>query len=138
MSVFSVPLDFNPRTLQESATCCRRDVWSYIVISIHAPYKRVRLVANDLGNFTVDISIHAPYKRVRLYIEGQRQLNSIISIHAPYKRVRPGSGYIFSISFLFQSTHPTRECDCQYPRTKRNHLRFQSTHPTRECDNFTM
>ena len=35
-----------------------------------------------------------------------------ISIHAPYKRVRPGND--FSNTFkkvIFQSTHPTRECD---------------------------
>ena len=83
-------LNFNPRTLQESATLRRGSTWPTRTISIHAPYKRVRLVAFfvwfhtssshfnprtlqesatelTLQNFkALPISIHAPYKRVRL------------------------------------------------------------------------
>ena len=34
-----------------------------------------------------------------------------ISIHAPYKRVRPGAEMAIPLDTIFQSTHPTRECD---------------------------
>ena len=37
------------------------------------------------------ISIHAPYKRVRPKYRKQVTAEAIISIHAPYKRVRPTS-----------------------------------------------
>ena len=148
------------------------------------------------------ISIHAPYKRVRLRITGQRftihgyfnprtlqesatgiamhqPTTYEISIHAPYKRVRQttlmiiccGSyfnprtlqesatydGCHFELrDSIFQSTHPTRECDASWPKTIKTKgdfnprtlqesatdnfvpygqsFLFQSTHPTRECD----
>ena len=35
---------------------------------------------------------------------------------------------------LFQSTHPTRECDQFFNRFLDRIVKFQSTHPTRECD----
>ena len=150
------------------------------LISIHAPYKRVRRDKFLHQIFDNDISIHAPYKRVRrLLAVPLKQVDHFnprtlqesatlvvaveaigpidISIHAPYKRVRPASLNAWATSLLFQSTHPTRECDLSAgevalalinfnPRTLQesatnacgsNHvpsLVFQSTHPTRECD----
>ena len=103
------------------------------------------------------ISIHAPYKRVRLSSGGSSSDTvSVISIHAPYKRVRLISTNSKFIALIFQSTHPTRECDPVpiqrshkrsdfNPRTLQESatltlicvttkLIFQSTHPTRECD----
>ena len=104
------------------------------------------------------ISIHAPYKRVRPKYRKQVTAEAIISIHAPYKRVRPVSLQNGSMSLIFQSTHPTRECDSKKaplavafyfyfnPRTLQESAtvsepvhnlllkQFQSTHPTRECD----
>ena len=35
---------------------------------------------------------------------------------------------------LFQSTHPTRECDHADLNFNLDQIGFQSTHPTRECD----
>ena len=128
-------INFNPRTLQESATDLIDQLFAVHHISIHAPYKRVRRSrwCNWLCFFL--ISIHAPYKRVRLVAENVTFLDS--------KK--------------FQSTHPTRECDnllwpayAAYvyfnPRTLQESatttalvilvklILFQSTHPTRECD----
>ena len=82
--------NFNPRTLQESATINLRYFLVAFAISIHAPYKRVRPCAEPACQSLVDfnprtlqesaalsrteffnrfeISIHAPYKRVRLSI----------------------------------------------------------------------
>ena len=37
-------------------------------------------------------------------------------------------------SVLFQSTHPTRECDMDLVIDALVRDIFQSTHPTRECD----
>ena len=80
-----------------------------------------------------------------------------ISIHTPYKRVRQIVDTSNVDNYVFQSTHPTRECDPQLggtttttlyfnPRTLQESatkggvnsaildMIFQSTHPTRECD----
>ena len=35
---------------------------------------------------------------------------------------------------IFQSTHPTRECDADEVKAQLSNILFQSTHPTRECD----
>ena len=59
-----------------------------------------------------------------------------ISIHAPYKRVRPPPVYCQPVINLFQSTHPTRECDSKSTRKPKMPDTFQSTHPTRECDSY--
>ena len=104
-------VDFNPRTLQESATRWYR-IW--------ARYQ--------------PISIHAPYKRVRRLVDLTNKVDRLISIHAPYKRVRPIWGYRALKILVFQSTHPTRECDIADYATLRFLHAFQSTHPTRECD----
>ena len=37
---------------------------------------------------------------------------------------------------VFQSTHPTRECDSDVNIMINRPFRFQSTHPTRECDDI--
>ena len=59
-------LHFNPRTLQESATATIvNDIKKVADISIHAPYKRVRLKRGQIPYGGKIISIHAPYKRVR-------------------------------------------------------------------------
>ena len=57
------------------------------------------------------ISIHAPYKRVRPKYRKQVTAEAIISIHAPYKRVRHLGVVARGPQGPFQSTHPTRECD---------------------------
>ena len=57
------------------------------------------------------ISIHAPYKRVRPANVSNNWSSKSISIHAPYKRVRRHLHQINCPASLFQSTHPTRECD---------------------------
>ncbi len=58
-----------------------------------------------------------------------------ISIHAPYKRVRRGTGCAtVTVKAVFQSTHPTRECDASMDEQNGYDDIFQSTHPTRECD----
>ena len=56
---------FNPRTLQESATLIKAQARSKYLISIHAPYKRVRQAGSYHERLRQCISIHAPYKRVR-------------------------------------------------------------------------
>ena len=38
------------------------------------------------------------------------------------------------LSRLFQSTHPTRGCDCSQIAFNASCFKFQSTHPTRGCD----
>ena len=81
--------NFNPRTLQESATIVVFEIAECLEISIHAPYKRVRPSCREVLIQSSLISIHAPYKRVRLDIQSHVAVGKIISIHAPYKRVRP-------------------------------------------------
>ena len=126
---------FNPRTLQESATipvqtssaikafqsthptreCDAKELLLKQLqneISIHAPYKRVRLANICLYCSSPRISIHAPYKRVRRGWLTLVLQTFLISIHAPYKRVRRQiTGITTQSKELFQSTHPTRECD---------------------------
>ena len=103
--------NFYPRTPQKSATAVEAFSDALRMISIHAPYKRVRRHFLEHQRYVTHISIHAPYKRVRLtnvrnfllcwYNFNPRTLQESataklreklyggsISIHAPYKRVR--------------------------------------------------
>ena len=128
-----------------------------IIISIHAPYKRVRPTGYRMAGIFNYISIHAPYKRVRHRANPRLCGDDCISIHAPYKRVRQWSkgtyytdlyfnprtlqesatgctAYFLPQFLIFQSTHPTRECDLILINLIWCSLQFQSTHPTRECD----
>ena len=129
------PRNFNPRTLQESATPVGRNVAFFNKISIHAPYKRVRplLALKRLAIWSFQ-STHPTRE-----CDNQLQLNLLrylISIHAPYKRVRPFHPHIHMLLMVFQSTHPTRECDTTIIGLLDFLDKFQSTHPTRECDSF--
>ena len=81
--------NFNPRTLQESATDRFNLFEPLLKISIHAPYKRVRLASN----FSRLIS--SKYFNPRTLQESATSFPNIFSV----------------LSLTFQSTHPTRECD---------------------------
>ena len=149
--------NFYPRTPQKSATAVEAFSDALRMISIHAPYKRVRRHFLEHQRYVTHISIHAPYKRVRLtnvrnfllcwYNFNPRTLQESataklreklyggsISIHAPYKRVRQPQSRTLALGLIFQSTHPTRECDTVRRFIVAFLLQFQSTHPTRECD----
>ena len=86
-SQYSRFLYFNPRTLQESATVLPRYCPCSTIISIHAPYKRVR-------HFTVSQPRGFSYFNPRTLQES-----------ATWAIAQD------LVSLLFQSTHPTRECD---------------------------
>ena len=129
-------------------------------ISIHAPYKRVRLDSYGLDEDTLNISIHAPYKRVRRIwraLSNQffrfqsthptRECDSLNNAKSWWKplyfnpRTLQESATLSTLSIVddpkFQSTHPTRECDSQKGQNLSMKKEFQSTHPTRECDNMS-
>ena len=57
------------------------------------------------------ISIHAPHEGVRLDFSNF-PIRIFISIHAPHEGVRRFRCDRASIHYRFQSTHPTRGCDC--------------------------
>ena len=125
-------------------------------ISIHAPYKRVRLVVLSQRFIDHRISIHAPYKRVRPLARCARVIKTHISIHAPYKRVRrlavgltintrhfnprtlqeSTTNMAFDdLAFVKISIHaPYKRVRLDLLKEHRFHELFQSTHPTRECD----
>ena len=81
------------------------------------------------------ISIHAPYKRVRPKYRKQVTAEAIISIHAPYKRVRPTSLIRRTGSLNFNPrTLQESATGCFFRLIPYFIITFQSTHPTRECD----
>ena len=104
---------FNPRTLQESATPSFANTRSVAAISIHAPYKRVRRSKNGPPCMALLLfqSTHPTRECDTNILGAKRGSLLLISIHAPYKRVRLNVIYIVCQPLLFQSTHPTRECD---------------------------
>ena len=103
--------NFNPRTPQKSATAVEAFSDALRMISIHAPYKRVRL---NCPQCIIDVFIFQ-------------------STH-PTRECDPKNRTLRSLSATFQSTHPTRECDLNGLSTPFTKSTFQSTHPTRECD----
>ena len=104
-------------------------------ISIHAPYKRVRPLPTIFRNLLFlfqsthptrecDAAVTVPLTRLiyfnpRTLQESATMLHRLqkqkaqISIHAPYKRVRRPAVHSLDYPAVFQSTHPTRECDTQ-------------------------
>ena len=148
---------FNPRTLQESATVKYHNIGDYEKYFNPRTLQESATAWTTWGKSAWNISIHAPYKRVRLR-------HSVPKLGLIYFNPRTlqesatfwATGLLIPLT-LFQSTHPTRECDaiCLFiaktdfyfnPRTLQESatsklscrlskwLQFQSTHPTRECD----
>ena len=72
------------------------------------------------------ISIHAPYKRVRPKYRKQVTAEAIISIHAPYKRVRPTS-LIRRTGSLNFNPRTLQESATVFPYTDADGNQFQST-----------
>ena len=104
-------LYFNPRTLQESATKggVNSAILDMIFQSTHptreCDSEKLKLHVND------DISIHAPYKRVRLATCLATSLSlSYFNPRTLQESATDQFGIAWHIS-IFQSTHPTRECD---------------------------
>ena len=81
--------DFNPRTLQESATSLIKASKADYGISIHAPYKRVRQSCSGIGLPSKVFQSTHPTRECDLTSIKSAFTRLSISIHAPYKRVRP-------------------------------------------------
>ena len=80
---------FNPRTLQESATRSHLPSLHYqLVISIHAPYKRVRPNQKQTLKFQLKFQSTHPTRECDNDVKQAERITLAISIHAPYKRVR--------------------------------------------------
>ena len=79
---------FNPRTLQESATLLAKHGLLFRGISIHAPYKRVRQRSTTALRMPKDFN-------PRTLQESATEFNEVTDAN----------------DLIFQSTHPTRECD---------------------------
>ena len=103
--------NFNPRTPQKSATAVEAFSDALRMISIHAPYKRVRLFpASSLFRSSSHFNPRT-LQESATPTQGTYSFSNGISIHAPYKRVRL-KGEVGADGYKpFQSTHPTKECD---------------------------
>ena len=147
---------FNPRTPQGGATSGITINQVLITISIHAPRKGVRLMADQLMAEADEFQSTHPARgcdarlmRLSLFKKHfnprtpqggatericRRCRSWIISIHAPRKGVRREASEDAAANAEFQSTHPARGCDPHIERRLASLAAFQSTHPARGCD----
>ena len=102
---------FNPRTLQESATFDVALV-RFCLIDFNPRTLQESATQDPYTSDTITDefqSTHPTRECDREWFHFARTIN--ISIHAPYKRVRPVFQLVQIAANQFQSTHPTRECD---------------------------
>ena len=102
---------FNPRTLQESATYeqqARSRLGRYF--NPRTLQESATMLDWLIQPATVNFNPRTLQESATKDIHGDNA-SKVISIHAPYKRVRPKAELVQTYILLFQSTHPTRECD---------------------------